>query len=323
MKKKISLLLVVLMLVTFMPMSMAVSEERSMESSQKFTVNGEAVHIRAYIINGKNYLRLRDAAAALKGTKAQFQVDYDKEKNLVMIETNKPYEDLSNTKIYSSQKKLWATMKDMDILFNGKERKLKSAFIIDTNYIELRDLSKLMGFDVSYDAPTKTVAITSDKVKMPCLLDFELEDFDGKKYNIADILAEHEYTLVNVWSTEYAQCKKELPDLTKLANDYNGKAGFLGVIHNIEPLTSTSSDYDKKTREENITTAKDLLNQAYAKYANLCPSQAAEKYFNFKIKAFPTVFIFDSEGNILETFIGVGAHGFYEKYERALKKYIK
>lgn len=323
MKKKISLLLVVLMLVTFMPMSMAVSEERSMESSQKFTVNGEEVHIRAYIINGKNYLRLRDAAAALKGTKAQFYVDYDKEKNLVMIETNKPYEDLSNTKIYSSQKKLWATMKNMDILFNGKERKLKSAFIIDTNYIELRDLAKLMGFDVSYDAPTKTVAITSDKVKMPCLLDFELEDFDGKKYNIADILAEHEYTLVNVWSTEYAQCKKELPDLTKLANDYNGKAGFLGVIHNIEPLTSTSSDYDKKTREENITTAKDLLNQAYAKYANLCPSQAAEKYFNFKIKAVPTVFIFDSEGNILETFIGVGAHGFYEKYERALKKYIK
>ena len=323
MKKKISLLLAVLMLVAFMPMSMAVSEERSMESSQKFTVNGDEVHIRAYIINGKNYLRLRDVAAALKGTKAQFQVDYDKEKNLVMIETNKPYEDLSNTKIYSSQKKLWATMKDMDILFNGKERKLKSAFIIDTNYIELRDLAKLMGFAVSYDAPTKTVAITSDKVKMPCLLDFELEDFDGNKRNIADILAEHEYTLVNVWSTEYAQCKKELPDLTKLANDYNGKAGFLGVIHNIEPLTSTSSDYDKKTREENITTAKDLLNQAYAKYANLCPSQAAEKYFNFKIKAFPTVFIFDSEGNILETFIGVGAHGFYEKYERALKKYIK
>ena len=323
MKKKISLLLVVLMLVTFMPMSMAVSEERSMESSQKFTVNGEAVEIRAYIINGKNYLRLRDAAAALKGTKAQFQVDYDKEKNLVMIETNKPYEDLSNTKIYSSQKKLWATMKDMDILFNGKERKLKSAFIIDTNYIELRDLAKLVGFSVSYDAPTRTVVLKSEKLKMPCKLDFELEDFDGKKYNIADILAENEYTLVNVWSTEYAQCKKELPDLTKLANDYNGKAGFLGVIHNIEPLTSTSSDYDKKTREENITTAKDLLNQAYAKYANLCPSQAAEKYFNFKIKAFPTVFIFDSEGNILETFIGVGAHGFYEKYERALKKYIK
>lgn len=323
MKKKISLLLVVLMLVTFMPMSMAASEEKAVESTQKFTVNGEAFEIRAYIIKGKNYLRLRDAAAALRGTKAQFQVDYDNDKHLVSIERNKPYEDPSNTKIYSSQKELWATMKNMDVLIDGKEKKLKSAFIIETNYIELRDLAKLMHFDVSYDAPTKTVAITSDKVKMPCLLDFELEDFDGNKRNIADILAEHEYTLVNVWSTEYAQCKKELPDLTKLANDYNGKAGFLGVIQNIEPLTSTSSDYDKKTREENIARAKDLLKTSDAKYQNLCPSQAAEKYFNFKIKAVPTVFIFDSEGNILETFIGVGAYGFYEKYERALKKYIK
>lgn len=323
MKKKISLLLVVLMLVTFMPMSMAASEEKAVESTQKFTVNGEAFEIRAYIIKGKNYLKLRDAAAALKGTKAQFYVDYDNDKHLVSIETNKPYEDLSDIKTYSSQKELWATMRNMDVLIDGKEKKLKSAFIIETNYIELRDLAKLMGFDVSYDAPTKTVAITSDKVKMPCLLDFELEDFDGNKRNIADILAEHEYTLVNVWSTDYAQCKKELPDLTKLANDYKDKAGFLGVIHNIEPLTSASSDYDKKTREENIAKAKSLLKEADAKYANLCPSQAAEKYFNFKIKAVPTVFIFDSEGNILETFIGVGAYGFYEKYERALKKYIK
>lgn len=323
MKKKISLLLVVLMLVTFMPMSMAASEEKAMESTQKFTVNGEAREIRAYIIKGKNYLKLRDAAAALRGTKAQFYVDYDKDKHLVSIERNKPYEDLSDIKTYSSQKELWATMRNMDVLIDGKEKKLKSAFIIETNYIELRDLAKLMDFDVSYDAPTKTVAITSDKVKMPCLLDFELEDFDGNKRNIADILAEHEYTLVNVWSTDYAQCKKELPDLTKLANDYNGKAGFLGVIHNIEPLTSASSDFDKKTREENIAKAKSLLEEADAKYANLCPSQAAEKYFNFKIKAVPTVFIFDSEGNILETFIGVGAYGFYEKYERALKKYIK
>lgn len=323
MKKKISLLLVVLMLVTFMPMSMASSEEKAMESTQKFTVNGEAHEIRAYIIKGKNYLKLRDAAAALRGTKAQFYVDYDNDKHLVSIETNKPYEDPSNTKIYSSQKELWATMKNMDVLIDGKEKKLKSAFIIETNYIELRDLAKLMGFDVRYDATTKTVAITSDKVKMPCKLDFELEDFDGNKRNIADILAEHEYTLVNVWSTDYAQCKKELPDLTKLANDYKDKAGFLGVIHNIEPLTSASSDFDKKTREENIAKAKSLLKEADAKYANLCPSQAAEKYFNFKIKAVPTVFIFDSEGNILETFIGVGAYGFYEKYERALKKYIK
>lgn len=322
MKKKISLLLVVLMLVTLMPMSMAASEEKAVESTQKFTVNGEEVQIRAYNIKGKNYLKLRDAAAALRGTKAQFYVDYDNDKHLVMIERNKPYEDLSNTEIYVSNKELWATMKNLDVLIDGKKKKLKSAFFIDINYIELRDLAKLLGFAVSYDAKTRTVALKSEKVKMPCKLDFELEDFDGNKFNIADILSEHEYTLVNVWSTDSEQCAKELPDLAKLANDYKGKVGFLGVINDIKP-TNSSSDYDKKIREQNIAKAKSLLKKADAKYANLCPSYDAEKYFNFTIKDVPTVLIFDSEGNILKKFIGVGAHGFYEKYERALKNYIK
>lgn len=323
MKKKISILLVVLMLVTFMPMSMAASEEKAVESTQKFTVNGEARDIRAYIIKGKNYLRLRDAAAALRGTKAQFQVDYDKEKNLVMIERNKPYEDLSNTKIYSSKKELWATMKNMDVLLDGKERKLKSAFIIDTNYIELRDLAKLVGFDIDYDESTRTVILKSEKEKKECKLNFELEDFDGKKYNIADILAENEYTLVNVWGTFCQPCVQEMPELAKLANDYKGKAGFLGVVKDIKPITSSSSEYEKTDRNLTIDKAKSILDKANAKYANLCPSSEAMTYFSNLIIGVPTTFIFDSEGNILETFVGAGAYGNYEKYERGLKKYIK
>ncbi len=311
MKKKISLLLAILMLVTLMPMSMAVSEERSMESSQKFTVNGEAVPIRAYIINGKNYLRLRDAAAALKGTKAQFQVDYDKEKNLVMIETNKPYEDLSNTKIYSSQKKLWATMKDMDILFNGKERKLKSAFIIDTNYIELRDLAKLVGFSVSYDAPTRTVVLKSEKLKMPCKLDFELEDFDGNKINIADILAKNKYTFVNVWGTFCGYCIKEMPDLAKLANDYKGKLGFLGIVADAKPLTS-SNEAEKMMRDKTIESAKRIISKTKVKYANLLPSQDALNYFSDLITGYPTTFIIDSEGNVVDTYVGARDYDGYK-----------
>ncbi|WP_304017873.1 redoxin domain-containing protein [Fenollaria timonensis] len=323
MKKKISLLLVVLMLVTFMPMSMSASEEKAVESTQKFTVNGEAFEIRAYIIKGKNYLRLRDAAAALRGTKAQFQVDYDNDKNLVSIERNKPYEDPSNTKIYSSKKELWATMKNMGVLIDGKEKKLKSAFIIDTNYIELRDLAKLLGFSVGYDAKTRTVALKSEKVKMPCKLDFDLEDFDGNKTNIADILAEHEYTLVNVWGTFCQPCVREMPELAKLANDYKDKAGFLGVIKDIRPINSSSSEYEKTERNLTIDKAKSILDKANVKYANLCPSPKALDYFDNLIVGVPTTFIFDSEGNILETFIGAGAYGNYEKYERALKKYIK
>ena len=323
MKKKISLLLVVLMLVTLMPMSMASSEEKAMESTQKFTVNGEAREIRAYIIKGKNYLRLRDAAAALRGTKAQFQVDYDNDKNLVSIERNKPYEDPSNTKIYSSQKELWATMKNMDVLIDGKEKKLKSAFIIETNYIELRDLAKLVGFSVSYDAPTRTVVIKSEKLKMPCKLKFDLEDFDGNKFNIADILSEHDYTFVNVWGTFCGPCRNEMPELAKLGEDYKDKVGFIGIVRDVKPLMDSSSSTDKNIRDLTISDAKNILSKANAKFKNYVSTQEAKAFLDTLITGIPTSFIIDSEGNVVDTLIGASASGNYERYKRAIDKYIK
>ena len=323
MKKKISLLLVVLMLVTFMPMSMAASEEKAVESTQKFTVNGEAFEIRAYIIKGKNYLRLRDAAAALRGTKAQFQVDYNNDKNLVSIERNKPYEDPSNTKIYSSKKELWATMKNMDVLIDGKEKKLKSAFIIDTNYIELRDLAKLVGFSVSYDAKTRTVALKSEKLKMPCKLKFNLEDFDGNKFNIADILSEHDYTFVNVWGTFCGPCRNEMPELAKLGEDYKDKVGFIGIVRDVKPLTDSSSSTDKNIRDLTISDAKNILGKANAKFKNYVSTQEAKAFLDTLITGIPTSFIIDSEGNVVDTLIGASASGNYERYKRAIDKYIK
>ena len=76
MKKKISLLLAVLMLVTFMPMSMAVSEEKAVKSAQKFELDGEEIKLPAYSIKGKNYLKLRDLAAIMSGKEAKFNVYY-------------------------------------------------------------------------------------------------------------------------------------------------------------------------------------------------------------------------------------------------------
>ena len=323
MKKKISLLLVVLMLVTFMPMSMAASEEKAVESTQKFTVNGEAFEIRAYIIKGKNYLKLRDAAAALRGTKAQFYVDYDNDKHLVSIEMNKPYEDLSDIKTYSSQKELWATMRNMDVLIDGKEKKLKSAFIIETNYIELRNLAELIGFDIDYDASTRTVVIKSEKLKMPCKLKFDLEDFDGNKFNIADILSEHDYTFVNVWGTFCGPCRNEMPELAKLGEDYKDKVGFIGIVRDVKPLMDSSSSTDKNIRDLTISDAKNILSKANAKFKNYVSTQEAKAFLDTLITGIPTSFIIDSEGNVVDTLIGASASGNYERYKRAIDKYIK
>lgn len=323
MKKKISLLLVVLMLVTLMPMSMAESREKAVVSTQKFIVNGKAEYVDAYIIKGKNYLKLRDVAYALKGTKAQFDVGYDEQKNLIMLETNKPYGDSAGNITRTSDNSYMASMQDMNLLVDGKEKKIRSAAIFGYNYIELRNLAELIGFDIDYDASTRTVVIKSEKLKMPCKLKFDLEDFDGNKFNIADILSEHDYTFVNVWGTFCGPCRNEMPELAKLGEDYKDKVGFIGIVRDVKPLMDSSSSTDKNIRDLTISDAKNILSKANAKFKNYVSTQEAKAFLDTLITGIPTSFIIDSEGNVVDTLIGASASGNYERYKRAIDKYIK
>lgn len=318
MKKKISLLLVILMLVTLMPMSMAVSEEKAVMSTQKFTLNGKSINAAAYIIGGKNYLKLRDMAALLNGKKAQFNVGYDSERGLVKLELAKPYKILASDLKPIASKEATATMQDMNLVVDGKERKLRSALISGSNYIELRNLSELVGFDVDFDSNTSTVRLKSDKLKKECKLKFYLEDFDGKKINIADILSEHDYTFVNVWATYCGPCKMEMPELAKLGSDYKDKVGFIGIVSDIEP--SDTKDY---FRVQNIDTAKAILKKSNAKFTNLVATKEARAFLENAVSGFPTSLILDSEGNIVDTLVGASPSGNYERYKRAIDKFIK
>lgn len=56
------------------------------QSSQKIVVDGKAVQIKAYSINGNNYAKLRDIGKAVG-----FNVGYDAASNTVQINTNEPY----------------------------------------------------------------------------------------------------------------------------------------------------------------------------------------------------------------------------------------
>lgn len=163
MKKKISLLLAILMLMTIVPAAFA--EEKTVDAvktSQKITLDGEEVQIGSYLIEGKNYLKLRDVAAIMNGKKSQFSVGYDKENKLVLVELSKPYDkiegDLEEIKINNAK----AMLRDMKISLNGEEKSVKSALINSNNYMQLRDLGNLIGFGVGFDKETRTVILKSD-----------------------------------------------------------------------------------------------------------------------------------------------------------------
>lgn len=163
MKKKISLLLAILMLVTLIPTAFAESKTvEAVKNTKNVTLDGEEVMVGAYDVEGYNYLKLRDVAAILNGKKCQFDVGYDKPTKLITVELAKGYEKLEGDLAEIKDEKAKAIIRVIKILANGEEKEVKTALIDGYNYMQLRDLGSLVGLDVKYDAANKVIMLKSD-----------------------------------------------------------------------------------------------------------------------------------------------------------------
>ncbi len=163
MKKKISLLLAILMLVTFIPTSFA---ERKIvdakKNNQRIALDGEEVKVGTYLVEDYTYIKLRDVAAILNGTANQFDIGVAAEdpKQIVLArgyEYKKTDNDLQEIK----KDKAKASVGVMKVSVRKDPEDLKTALIDGFNYVQLRDLAKLIGFEVSYDAKNKTILINT------------------------------------------------------------------------------------------------------------------------------------------------------------------
>ena len=163
MKKKISLLLAILMLVTLIPTAFAESKTvDAVKNTKKVTLDGEEVMVGAYDVEGYNYLKLRDVAAILNTKKCQFNVGFDKPTKLITVELAKGYEKVEGDLAEIKDEKAKAIVSVKKILVNGEEKEIKTALINKYNYMQLRDLGALVGLGVDYDAKNKTIVLKSD-----------------------------------------------------------------------------------------------------------------------------------------------------------------
>lgn len=163
MKKKISLLLAILMLVTLIPTAFAESKTvDAVKNTKKVTLDGEEVMVGAYDVEGYNYLKLRDIAAILNGKKCQFSVGYDEPTKLISVELTKAYEKLEGDLAEIKDEKAKAIIRVIKILVNGEEKEVKTALINENNYMQLRDLGSLVGLGVGYDKVNKVIMLKSD-----------------------------------------------------------------------------------------------------------------------------------------------------------------
>ncbi len=130
-------------------------------STQKVTVNGQEVTPDAYAINGYNYFKLRDLATILNGTDAQFVVRYNAQSNAVSLTTGKPYTPVGGELTVGADLSDQCVRSGQSVAVDGQAVNLKVYSIGGYNYFRVRDLDRLLGYQVEYVPQTNTVAITS------------------------------------------------------------------------------------------------------------------------------------------------------------------
>ncbi|MDE6107915.1 MAG: hypothetical protein K2F83_04480 [Oscillospiraceae bacterium] len=128
-------------------------------STQTVNLDGRKVEFQMYALkdadgNPTNYVKVRDLALALNGTKAQFAVGWD---GAVNLESGKAYapNGSENKTPYSGEQTYTVPVNPTNV--NGSASDLQAIVLTDKDggaytYYKLRDLGKALGFNVDWSA---------------------------------------------------------------------------------------------------------------------------------------------------------------------------
>lgn len=121
------------------------------------------------------------------------------------------------------------------------------------------------------------------------LQNFTVVDLDGNEVT-AEVFADYDLTVVNIWGTFCGPCINEMPVLGELAEEYAEKnVQFIGLV-------GDAIDTSGQPNEEKVAEAKEIVAQTGADYLHLVPTNELAAYLMPQISAFPTTIYVDSEG---------------------------
>lgn len=128
------------------------------------TINGSPLSLGVYNIDGNNYFKLRDLAAALNGTNKQYNVGWDNMTRQVSIERGKPYQPVAGeiSLPLGTTPTLGRQPKDA-LSLDGRTVDTQKYNIGGNNYFKLRDLAELLNFQVLWDNSSRTIHIDTTK----------------------------------------------------------------------------------------------------------------------------------------------------------------
>ena len=206
MKKILSAALALAMTLSMVPAAFAAGGT-AYASTQIVEVDGKKVEFQMYALkdaagNPTNYVKLRDVAHVLNGTKAQFSVGYD---GSISVTTGQPYADAGGemTTPYSGDRAYRDGSGSVKV--NGQSASLESTILTDDaggdyTYFKLRDLGAALGFNVDWSAD-RGVIVETGRTTQPTtptvkpVSEFTLEDLQGIWYAEVDGLFQMEISI--------------------------------------------------------------------------------------------------------------------------------
>ena len=130
----------------------------SQKSGQKVTLNGNALEVGAYNVDGYNYAKLRDIASILNATGSKFSVTTGTGRTII-VKPGESYTAVGGELELGADMSGTCVVSKWTITIDGVTRYLDVYNIGGNNYFKLRDLGELLGFGVDYDQSTNTAKI--------------------------------------------------------------------------------------------------------------------------------------------------------------------
>ena len=161
MKKSIIFIALLALLLSLGAPALAAGEDGAPQ--QHLTLNGEEALCECYGIDGECYVKLRDLALLLSGSGCQFDVGWDAGTGTVTLTTGRPYTSPNGSELRLGRDRSAAAVESAQaFLVDGEARSDLAAYNIEgSNFLSLRRLGDILGFDVTYSTDTGTAAVTS------------------------------------------------------------------------------------------------------------------------------------------------------------------
>lgn len=125
--------------------------KKSMPISSRTLLNGKPIALDSYNIDGNNYVKLRDLATMLNGSRKQFSIDFDAAHNSIALTLGKPYKAVGGEMAVPSSAPKQATPSTSNALLNGTKFYPKAYSIEGNNYFKLRELAREFNFSIAYN----------------------------------------------------------------------------------------------------------------------------------------------------------------------------